>query len=1493
MWSQRRAQSGLSAIVGITALAVAICGGQPAFAEPAGPLGNVADTDASSAAARVAGAVRLITGDVVRLDSEGRIGQVVASPRPDGSRPHFAKFTVKGRGYVIPSDVAGLVGPKLDRELFDVTELAGSGLGEKTRLPVIVAMAGAGSKSSASRSELSGLGIEVTRTLSVAPAKAGWADTGTSDGVAKTWKLLDQLSGTGNGPAGTKVAKLWLDRQFRLDDPTPRAAVAADEAPPWMSVIGADRAHDDGFTGTGVRIAVVDSGIDADHPDLRGRIVAAKDFTDSDGVDDEIGHGTFVASEIAGTGAASNGRYRGVAPDSELINARVLDGYGEGTLSGILAGVEWAAQQGARIINLSLGMGGAYTDGTSFTDLFFNSVAQRYGCLIVAAVGNAGEPQSISPPATADEVLAVGATLADGTLAWFSSMGPRRGDGAVKPQIMAPGAGEASPPGDDDWYPPTTGLVGAGAGTDGYVSDDWFGTSMAAPLVAGAAALVAQAHPRLDHHGIRARLMSSAKALPDGSDVFAQGAGLVDIPAAIGQTVTASPSQLDLGGTQPPYPSAVTGAITYANTGAADEVLTLGVTESFVESEGLPDDLHGMDGPDPSARREPGGATTSARSAGAGPAGAGHATLSATRVTVPAGGTASVDLTVDASAFPEGYVGGIVTATRADGTTTRTPYGLGNQPTTYDLTVDATDVDGIPIDHSDISSGVAVVGIDVDLWDEAETADGSVTFHLLPGRYLVVGDSVKTADSDDTVETVLLSNTLDIGESTTLTLDGRRARPVTVSPGRPAEGRVAVTAVLNYDGEEVFAYGVDASIDLLAQDHLYVTPVGGAENESWSMDVAATLTQPYYQGALDGCGSTAVPLASAGEDLPSGPTRLTLVDVGATVPTAPNATAAALVRWDGDEDDWEAGFDAVTGWIQSAHTRGFRALVISSSHPSVAAYLAEDAMYFLDEPPIAVLVTDGPGGSGLRAAAQAAAGALHVLHNSTPAYVYNVAAGFDLAEDRGPYSALGRDTALAQVLVTHRTIGTETYSEDSFTVGPDGDDLSFGVEVPSSYVAYLSAGKPWRAWSLPGPSADDPSVSVVSTAPTTYAVDASGAIEFGRAVYANGFSDYSSDSDPDLISRFGDTIGGYMPLYIDGAGNLEIDRDDWDYDISTRFALKDSTAKKTLFTNDERIDHFEVSGLNPAKHTYTITETTKSGELKLSTTVKSTWTWSSAAPGDAGTGRVEPLRQVWYELPGLDAANNGAILQPVLVHVGRQAGSDTATVDKVTLRASVDRGKKWQNVELTKIEPPVSGAGGVADGESLYAGQVKATKGKLVSLNTEVSGGESALTQVIVDGYRASTASVPFPVAKSWSCATSSNIVPAPTINQVTSSAVSGTAGPNLDVTIVGPNGTSLTARADKNGSWGAKAPADGLPCGPYTATASDSAQNRSLPSPAYPHYYCAPKAQPVTAPANVKPGVGTGGSAAPDGGPAVALVGVWLMGGLAVGVRSRRRRAN
>ncbi|WP_395138418.1 S8 family peptidase, partial [Armatimonas sp.] len=325
-----------------------------------------------------------------------------------------------------------------------------------------------------------------------------------------------------------------------------------------------------GVQGTGVGVAVLDSGID-DLDDLRNQIKANVKFGTGTNTDDDCGHGTHVAGIIAGNGARSTGSdcfrtFKGVAPQANLINVAVLNQYGQGTVTNVLSGLQWCitnkTRYNIRVLNLSLGhpVGESYT-----TDPLCQAVeaAYRAGIVVVCAAGNNGRANvaqtagmdnegygtnygSINSPGNDPYVITVGAVKrmnadrAYDRIATYSGRGPSRLDFIMKPDIVAPGNRVISTMKDGTYLDNTaraTNQVMQSEYKTGAtsISDRYFylsGTSMAAPVVAGAAALLLQKYPTLTPDSVKARLMISADKwmTPSGGwDVTAYGAGYLNI----------------------------------------------------------------------------------------------------------------------------------------------------------------------------------------------------------------------------------------------------------------------------------------------------------------------------------------------------------------------------------------------------------------------------------------------------------------------------------------------------------------------------------------------------------------------------------------------------------------------------------------------------------------------------------------------------------------------------------------------------------------------------------------------------------------------------------------------------------------------------------------------------------------------------------------------------------------------------------------------------
>jgi subtilisin family serine protease len=287
-----------------------------------------------------------------------------------------------------------------------------------------------------------------------------------------------------------------------------------------LEAIGLPAAHLDA-TGCGVTIAIVDSGVDLDHPDLRAHLVPGIDLVDGDDEpDDENGHGTHVAGIAAATAGNGTGIV-GAAPCARIMPVRVLDADGQGSDVTIADGIRFAADHGADVINLSLGESGLI--GRLRKGGLLNEAmhyAHDAGAVVVAASGNEGTVR-LRNYRPAVPVIVVGAIAPDGSPAAFSNFGDPR-------TLVAPGQEIMS-------TVPTSPTTIFPDGTEGYAPLD--GTSMAAPYVSGVAALlVGQGH---DPDAVERILFETAR----GGDGAGMGAGLVDAAAAVAQpqAVTAPP----------------------------------------------------------------------------------------------------------------------------------------------------------------------------------------------------------------------------------------------------------------------------------------------------------------------------------------------------------------------------------------------------------------------------------------------------------------------------------------------------------------------------------------------------------------------------------------------------------------------------------------------------------------------------------------------------------------------------------------------------------------------------------------------------------------------------------------------------------------------------------------------------------------------------------------------------------------------------------------
>jgi serine protease AprX len=310
----------------------------------------------------------------------------------------------------------------------------------------------------------------------------------------------------------SEVEAIYFDQKVRafLDVATP-----AIEATKVMNSYG--------LKGTGVTIAILDSGI-YPHPDLTrptNRIIAFKDFIQNRTTPyDDNGHGTHVAGCAASNGFSSSGKYKGPAPEANLVGVKVLDADGSGTFSTVIAGIDWCIQNrllyNIKIMNLSLG-------AIPTTDYFNDPLAQavrkawRSGIVVCAAAGNSGPNGTINTPGFDPLILTIGAIndqatipRSDDTYANYTSRGPTI-NGFNKPDVAAPGTNITSLLAPDSrlarQYP------------ENVVNNVYLilsGTSMATPLCSGSCAQILQAYPTFTPDQLKNYISSTSQAFaPD------------------------------------------------------------------------------------------------------------------------------------------------------------------------------------------------------------------------------------------------------------------------------------------------------------------------------------------------------------------------------------------------------------------------------------------------------------------------------------------------------------------------------------------------------------------------------------------------------------------------------------------------------------------------------------------------------------------------------------------------------------------------------------------------------------------------------------------------------------------------------------------------------------------------------------------------------------------------------------------------------------------
>ncbi|MFG3039460.1 S8 family serine peptidase [Streptomyces sp. NPDC048330] len=699
--------------------------------------------------------ITLVTGDLVHFtDLPGTRDAVTVEPATGSAGP-VQVYTRGADTYVVPSDAMPLLAAgRVDPRLFNITGLVAMGY-DDAHADAVPLIATPPPASRSARPPAAPAAAKAVRTLASIRATVLSVDKERSRAF---WEGIAPGGDTWRTASG--VGKLWLDG--RVD-----ASLSASTAQ-----INAPQAWSKGFDGSGVKVAVLDTGADLDHPDLQGRVDEAKSFVAGESADDGNGHGTHVASTVGGSGAASGGAEKGVAPGARLLIGKVLGDSGAGADSAVIAGMEWARAQGADVVSMSLGSNDS-SAGDDPMSLALDALSADGGPLYVVAAGNSYSPGTIGAPGAAKSALTVAAVDAKDKRADFSSQGPLTGSNGLKPDLSAPGVGV---------------LAAASQSVPGWSGGMYRsmnGTSMATPHVSGAAAVLKQRHPDWSGQRIKDALMSTSYTTSEKP--YQSGTGRLNVESAVDSVIDATGS--------------VAAAYRWPHTGAAPSTRTVTYRNSGDDAVTL--DLS-LDTADPAYR------------------------LSSSSVTVPARGSAGVTLTLDPSQVPVGttYSGRVAATDVATGkVVAHTGFALYMERELYDYTIKVTGRDGKPVRDT--------VVVNSPLWSDPRyvNVDGETTLRLPPGDYTAWSVMEVPGDTSDGLGMALLldpTTTVDAAHpSGEVHLDASSARRAYALPERES---MSTQTILDFSraydtGPVTSGFSWNSALILPAvYDSLYLSP---------------------------------------------------------------------------------------------------------------------------------------------------------------------------------------------------------------------------------------------------------------------------------------------------------------------------------------------------------------------------------------------------------------------------------------------------------------------------------------------------------------------------------------------------------------------------------------------------------------------------------------------------------------------------------------------
>jgi subtilisin family serine protease len=1199
----------LAAVV-VAALAAAALAAPASAAPAASPL--TSPSTPSTAKLGQTGRVTLITGDTVQVTAAGA-GRFTALVQPAAGREQitFHTLEVDGGLRVLPSDVVPYLSSGiLDANLFDVQELLAEGYGDgsASTLPLIVQY-GNGPDSPRAARALRPLGRS-THTLTSIDATAVNAGKADLAGFWRSTAAAATNSAARSSPPrlGQGIKDIWLDRKVHatLDRSTAQ--------------IGAPAVWAGGHDGTGVKVAVLDTGVDATHPDLQGRISRSLSFTGDPDTTDRFGHGTHVASIIAGSGAASGGSRKGVAPGASLLIGKVMGDDGSGQESWIIAGMEWAAAQKATVVNLSLG--GGPTDGTDPMSEAVNRITAESGTLFVVSAGNDGTDQSVGTPGAATSALTVGAVDRDDSLAEFSSRGPRLGDEGLKPEITAPGVGI---------------MAARAAGTDIGDNDGQYytalsGTSMAAPHVAGAAALLAQIHPDWTATRLKNGLVSAAHTSTDGT-VYGQGAGRVDIARAATATVEAT-GVADFGlHTSAGAPASLSKTVTYTNDGPAPVTLSLSTTITNLTTH----------------------TTTTAISTG-------------TRtVTVPAGGSVDEPVVVDLAHLARGEYSGWITATAPGDVRTTTAVGITLEGPRHKVTFKAVDRNGkatnVPVVmlHGDSSRSDYLGYL---LGGSGPVAD------VEEGTYLL--DALIEQGGPHEQATLITNPELKITKDVQILLDARTGTPIRIQTPKPSQQQ----NVLSYYVHRTTGSGRTISHGVMHfsnVEQVNVTPTTPVKSGSYEFSSRWQLVEPMVQATV---GGAKVP-ANLTRYSPSynGRRRLPLVYAGhgtAAELAAVKTKGAAVIIRSTDEPSGATG-PSEAELTAAAAKRGAAVTVLV--RPAGWSTWTSWTPIGDREPIDSVVVASGDASAMIAKARTKGASIDLTLTTSSP-YLYDVQ---QVSAGRVPSSIVYRVTAANSARITSRYAdngGVPWEKEQRFGWRPwqtfSWNDTSRFVQTPKTREEWVTAGDSiWQQQVRPDwPWNDEGQLAGGATQlPRHYSPRHSTTTWLSPVVRPA-----SPIGVPALVStRTGDTLNLRIPEFVDSSGHYTIGE-------ATRTSAsltRDGVALAQLGNARQDVDTTKPS----AAYQLSLDTVRTDDEWTWGVNTSTVWNFRSAGTGSS-TPQPLPLLQIDPVAPVDLTGRAPATTHTVALTVRDQDGRPAPARATLTAELSTDNGVTWRSVHV-------------------------------------------------------------------------------------------------------------------------------------------------------------------------------------------------------------------